>query len=274
MDSSHIDWNRIWNDKLAEVSGRHHNKERWDHYASKYDQWSGNDNLPEQVLPLLDVRPSDKLLDIGCGSGALALPLARRVAAVTALDPSAAMLDLLRRKTRRLGLRNIDCLEMPWQAVRPEQNLAPHDVVLASRSLGLTDIREQLLKMHHLAKRSVYLVWRLGLRPLDALVHRHLARPYHEYPGTDILYNLLHQLGFHARQNVLRVRQAVGFADLADAVAHFRWKIGDLTPAEEIKLEAFLAGYLEKTLNRGLQSRQLVSRWALLGWHKEEYREK
>jgi molybdenum cofactor cytidylyltransferase len=60
------------------------------------------------------VRPTDTVLDIGCGAGRYALPLARRVREVIALDPSPSMLAGLREGMRDHGIGNVRIVEGRW----------------------------------------------------------------------------------------------------------------------------------------------------------------
>ena len=59
--------------------------------------------VPERLLAQLPLRASDHVLDFGAGTGLLSVPIAPKVAQVTALDMSAAMLQVLDEK----GLANI-----------------------------------------------------------------------------------------------------------------------------------------------------------------------
>ena len=62
--------------------------------------------LFEARLPTL-VSPSDRVLEIGAGTGIFTLALARRCREVTAVDISASMLEILIRKAAAEGLGNI-----------------------------------------------------------------------------------------------------------------------------------------------------------------------
>ena len=63
--------------------------------------------VPERLLAQLPLRASDHVLDFGAGTGLLSAPIAPKVAQVTALDMSAAMLQVLDEK----GFANITPLQ-------------------------------------------------------------------------------------------------------------------------------------------------------------------
>lgn len=64
---------------------------------------------------LIGLAGSDDVwLDIGAGAGRYALPIARRVREVVAIDPSASMLDALRSAMSDHGIANIRPLEGRW----------------------------------------------------------------------------------------------------------------------------------------------------------------
>ncbi|HME04029.1 MAG TPA: class I SAM-dependent methyltransferase [Solirubrobacteraceae bacterium] len=64
--------------------------------------------LRDEILELAMLRPDDRVLDIGAGTGLLALAAAPRIAHVTALDISPPMCLRLDHNRRRLGLANVD----------------------------------------------------------------------------------------------------------------------------------------------------------------------
>jgi len=67
----------------------------WTRRASAWDHHGGPDleRVVDAVLERSEVRPGQRVLDIGCGTGALSVPLAERGAEVTAVDVSQAMVD-------------------------------------------------------------------------------------------------------------------------------------------------------------------------------------
>lgn len=71
-----------------------------------------DDPVLEALLRL--ARPGETWLDIGAGAGRYALPLARRVGEVVAIDPSTSMLDALREGQARSAIGNIRAVEGRW----------------------------------------------------------------------------------------------------------------------------------------------------------------
>ena len=73
--------------------------------------------VPERLLAQLPLQASDDVLDFGAGTGLLSVPIAPKVAQVTALDMSAAMLQVLDEK----GFANITPLQQDIFAGLPGQ---------------------------------------------------------------------------------------------------------------------------------------------------------
>lgn len=87
--------------------------ERFDAMADSYDQ-SGVDfftPLGARLAAVLDAQPGERALDVGCGRGAVTLPLARAVGpdgSVTAVDVSPVMVEHTRAALAAAGLTNTD----------------------------------------------------------------------------------------------------------------------------------------------------------------------
>ena len=89
--------------------------------------------------PVLDAlraraRPADTWLDIGAGAGRYALPLAKTVREIVALDPSPGMLDGLRAGMAEHGIENVRVVPGRWPEALandgPLADLTPVDVAL------------------------------------------------------------------------------------------------------------------------------------------------
>lgn len=79
------------------------------------------DYLQQILLPLLDLQPGDRVLDVGTGAGSLVLLLARLLPAVhfVGIDVTPALLEDARAQQAALGLQNVefragDALNLPF----------------------------------------------------------------------------------------------------------------------------------------------------------------
>ena len=94
--------------------------DRYDRLAERYERWWAPVLAPtarrllDAVVPLIEQQPDARILDVGTGSGILAIELVRRfpIVTVTAADSSRGMLDeahaQARRRLDRAALRRLE----------------------------------------------------------------------------------------------------------------------------------------------------------------------
>lgn len=105
--------------------------------AERYDaQARFVSDLGAPVLELLDPQPGERILDLGCGDGALTERLVARGATVLAVDASAAMVEAAR--ARGLDARVVDGRELPFAAMFDAvfSNAALHWMLEAERVIA------------------------------------------------------------------------------------------------------------------------------------------
>lgn len=96
------------------------------------------------------VTPGETWLDIGAGGGRFALPLALLASQVVAVEPSAAMLAVLREAMREFAIPNVRPLAARWPDAAP----VPADVALISHvGYDVEDIAAFLAAMETSARR-------------------------------------------------------------------------------------------------------------------------
>ncbi len=110
----------------------------------------GDDRYREHLFSLLDLPPSPRVADMGCGTGAASLVLARLGATITAVDRVPEFLDRLTLRAERAGLADrIRTLEASMDAIPP--GYGPFDLIWSEGAvysvgfdLGLSAWRELL----------------------------------------------------------------------------------------------------------------------------------
>jgi ubiquinone/menaquinone biosynthesis C-methylase UbiE len=68
------------------------------------------DAVVDQLVDRLRLGPDATAVDVGAGSGQPAVPLARRVGTVPAIDPEPDMLTQLRQRSDAEGVPNLVCV--------------------------------------------------------------------------------------------------------------------------------------------------------------------
>ncbi len=86
----------------------------WDRVAPRFDEHvtPRSTAFGEEILDRLGLTAGARFVDVACGSGALAIPAARRGAQVVATDISPVMIERLRTRASAQGLTNVDARVM------------------------------------------------------------------------------------------------------------------------------------------------------------------
>lgn len=246
------DWNEIWKARQSlHSSSKHFNdpSHNWNRRenAERYDFTSRSeyDDRVQITIASLDITKNSRVLDIGAGPGTLAIPLAPRVKEVTAVEPGAGMVLVLNERARREGITNITCIQKRWEDIDPASDLdGQYDLVIASLSLTMEDIRQALQKMDAASCGSVYLFWFVDM-PFWEKMYADLweqlhGSKYHPGPKADCLFGVLYQLGIYANVEMLPLRKEYRFLTLEEMTAFFRRRFNVTTPDQERMLDDYL----------------------------------
>jgi SAM-dependent methyltransferase len=188
-------------------------------------------------------------LDVGAGFGALALPLARRLAHVTAMEPSAAMAGALRAGAASAGLANVTVIEARWGAAP----MRPHDLVICAHVGGLLDGNSPFLReAGTVARRLVAFVRDLPGGPDDdkffyrELYPALLGRAYEHRCRADDTVAGLERLGIRPAVTPIEYSSDQPFDSLDEACDFWMTYMGLEGEWPRDYLRRFLSGRLER----------------------------
>ena len=270
MQYSDIDWNRIWQESRRKKSWKKKQSSDWDKRASSFAQRNINSGYVDSFLALMQPQKDWSVLDVGCGPGTLALPLASQVKSITGIDFSHAMLSELQSRVDQEDIANIHPVEASWTDDWDMLSIPRHDVAISSRSLAVHDLQAALLKLNEYAKKKVFIADKVGSGPFDPDLFASLGRPFDSGPDYIITVNLLYQMGIQAKIDYIELEQAKVFVSREEAVDASRWMLEDLTPDEEKKIEVYVDERLCRTEDgHWLFRRRAPVKWAFISWDKK-----
>jgi len=267
MSKNEIDWNEAWN-RAREERPRRKDPSFWDKRALSFSKHVMESDYEKHFLDLMQPQPSWSVLDVGCGSGTLAVPLAGLTTSVTALDFSPGMLALLQQRCRESGIVNITAINGSWEDDWESLGIGTYDVVIASRSTVVEDLRGALLKLEQAARQRVYLSAMVGDGPNDRRIYDAVGRPLKRGPDYIYIYNLLHQMGIYARVSFITSSEWKSYDTVEEAIDGTRWMLDDLTTEEVSRLVKYLVAEMVPHESGWRLPAPKVVRWALISWEK------
>ncbi len=203
MPYAEIDWLGLWKELVFARKLRHvesdgftfNRKER----AEAFDAGSRRKNKEKGDMFLdficSDLKPGETVLDIGAGTGRWTVPMSGVVSSVTAIEPAAAMLDILKKNVREAGAGNVKIIESSWE----EAEVKPHDIVACAHAMYMSpDLAGFVRKMEKNARRRCYMAMRL--LPADGIMAElslKIHQNRHDSPDFLIAYNALYGMGIY-----------------------------------------------------------------------------
>ncbi len=184
--------------------------EFWGKSAFMYDKMSKLEtDYTSNQLDTIILDAADSVLDVGCGPGRLAVPIAKRVARVTAIDASEEMLRYCKKNAQEQGLTNITTKVLDWKKAVVGKDIEKHDIVIASRSVGLSD----LVKLNSAANKYVFVLsfaQSPSLKEVQTSFFEGISEEklpdvrMNRMFGYNILFNILYDLGIDPNLRVVK----------------------------------------------------------------------
>ncbi|MCW4022322.1 MAG: class I SAM-dependent methyltransferase [archaeon] len=220
-----INWEELWKIKiLGSYRNEFVNVSYWDKWAENYDKNNVlMQNLTKYQLDCLQLSSGCTVLDVGAGTGRLTIPIANCVKQVTAVEPSENMLAFLKSIAEKENVNNIVTVNRPFEDLLANEDIQPHDLVVASLSLCMLDLVTVLQKMNTLAKKYVYLFLPASEwmnQELQKIIHGNTS-PISKLGDYIYVYNILHDLGILANVEIWDFAVDQHYNTLDEAVSKY-----------------------------------------------------
>lgn len=247
-----IDWNDAWKRQQREherCGTRDRQSNIWETIdaARMFARMWKNDTggRIRKTIEDLPLTPNSRVLDIGSGPGTIAFPISKLVAHVTAVEPSEGMCTVFSEMIREEGCNTIRLVRKRWEDVDIQEDLEPpYEVVFASYSLNVPDLRDAIEKMQEASSKYIAIYWFTGESTWDAM-SRDLWPQLHgsdfvPAPTCDLIYNLLYSMGIYPNIEVFPLEHNNSFDSLDDAVTHFSGRVFADTDKQKACVRSYL----------------------------------
>jgi SAM-dependent methyltransferase len=267
-------WRRMYDEERAQAEnaslpGFVPRDDCWASQAGRFASAARRSPQPDGFMRFLlpRLRPADRVLDIGAGTGRYEPQLASAAADVVAVEPSAAMREQLTKRLAEAQVANVAVVPQAWPADVPGC-----DVALAAHVLyGVRDIGPFLLRMDASAARGCYLLLAFQhpssfISPFWQLLY---GEPRLPLPGALECLGALYQLGIVAQLTTVAVTSRFAYADADEALADLRWRLrAPDTPEYDARILAAAGELLDRDAEGRLAPRGLADQAAVVWWEK------
>ena len=241
--------------------------QRFSYTNKPLDPFRADDPVVNALFSILGTDA--EVLDVGGGSGRLALPMATRAKHVTVVEPSEESVELLNERAAEAGLTNITVINEPWEDVHEPTA----DVVLCSLVLHhVMDAAPFVTKLQKHARDRVVIVEMMETpgaveMPFYERVHGSAPTPL---PGLPKVLELLWALEIFPDVSMVSPETAVLDTAREGALDHLRRRLGVVEGTDaDARLLVALDDLLEDT-PEGLTVRGAAPRRsAIVSWRPE-----
>lgn len=255
-----IDFAQMYREHKSNTDFKGKSSSDWDEKSSDMAASTINSPYVNDFISRMNLTGDEVVLDIGCGPGTLAIPLAKKVQAVIAIDFSRKMLDELESYAAREGITNIKTYHMGWE---DDWSILPTiDIAVASRSVEVHDIDMALSKMSAHAQKGCYVTYKAGGSFVDMEILRYIGKTVITKPDFWYIPVLLYQYGYLPRIDYIETNRGSIRAGTEDEfVESLIWSVHHLDEEQQQKARAY---YQEYIYGKNKQPRPFT--WAFISW--------
>lgn len=286
------DWNEEWK-ALQRARRKADDPQYWNNRSKTYPNKRKGSEYVNRFIHLAEIGPQESVFDMGCGNGALSIPLALDGHEVIAADFSEGMLNILKRDSLEYGELPIKTKLLSWEDDWKKAGIADDmiDIAIASRSIVTQDLKDSLIKLTDVARRRCCITLPTGSSPrVDEQIMQEIGVANES--GKDFVYAImiLIELGYLPSVQYISSKRFDTYEDFDDAFDNLKKMIVDpsyeyLTSDEQADAINNLETWLHKNLiknpnagktdDHGLREKEYIlknprtTNWAFIAWDKQ-----
>lgn len=268
-----VDWGAAWKEE-QELRRNADNAQYWNMRAPSFAKTAGTSPYAKEFLERAGVLEGETVFDMGCGSGTLALPLARAGHHVYACDFSEVMIDLMMQRAELDDVSQfIHFSQLAWDEDWSGLEVPVCDVAFASRSIATADLLSALIKLDSMARRKVCLTLTTGMSPrTDSVLLKAIGRELPKYPDCVYAFNMLWSMGITPDISYIRSARTSDFSSFEEAIDK-TCEVFETSGAERTRLIEYSARHLHEVESEDGSTRweydhKRMTVWAFMAWEK------
>ena len=258
-----LDFSKLYKQQMKKSTFKSKSSTDWDKKAKEFNQNIKTSSYTKDFIEKIDISDCETLLDIGSGPATISLALANKLKVVYALDYSSYMLDLAKENAKEQNIENLVTIHKSWYD--NWEDVPKADIVVASRSMEVKNIKKALKKLNEKANKRVYITTKLGGSFIDKEILTQIKRDIIPRPDYIYILNTLHRMGIFAKVDFIKTNNK-RFKTLNedDFIQRLKWSLEKISKKEEKNLrEYFNSTYRFKEKNEYLT-------WAFISWDIEK----
>ncbi len=240
-----IDFAKMYQEHKKATNFKGKNSKDWDEKSKDMATTALNSPYVNDFISRMELTGDEVILDIGCGPGTLAVPLAKKVKKVIAIDFSEKMLEELKEYAKKEGANNIDTYLLSWE---DDWSILPKvDIVVASRSIEVQDIDIALTKISSQATKACYVTYKAGGSFVDMNILDYIGKKIVTKPDFWYIPILLYKKGYLPHVDYIDTQRAsVNYSSVDEFISSLIWSVHELDETQQLKAREYYEKFIAK----------------------------
>lgn len=216
----------------------------WDEKSKEMASSMQNSSYVDEFISRMDISGDEIILDIGCGPGTLAIPLAKKVKQVIAIDFSQQMLRELEVYASKEGVNNIKTFHLGWED--DWSKLPVVDIAVASRSVEVHDIENALQKMNMQTRKGCYVTYKAGGSFIDMEILDYIGKKIVTKPDFWYIPILLYKNGYLPQIDYIATKKgSMRIKSETEFVESLIWSLGGLDEKQQESAREYYKRFIQ-----------------------------